>query len=82
MNRRIRKASRRYAARNPDRIPGTVHQILRKRRETNRSTAILSRHRRAVARGEDEGVRCWDCRNVPLRPWEPVLPRDKFGMTL
>jgi hypothetical protein len=65
----------------PKRGPVTVHQLLQARRREFRSRAHVARHIRQVSRFGDDGLRCFECRDVPLHPWEPVYPRDEWGMT-
>lgn len=66
---------------NDHRPPRTVHQILQKRRQENQAIAGAKAHRRRVLREGANGYRCWECRDVPIHPWEPVYPRDEYGIT-
>lgn len=82
MKNRNNKWTMRLKVDSEPRRPATVHQILRERRTRNYALASRRRHLRAVARFGDDGMRCFECRYVPLLPWEPVLERNEWGATL
>lgn len=48
---------------------------LKLRRWDNQWNDWLARHRREIARGEGGGLRCHDCKDIPLFSWER-LPHE------
>jgi len=45
-------------------------RVQRDRMRAQRVESMQTRHLRSIAREGDDGNRCWDCKHIPLHPWE------------
>lgn len=57
-------------------------RLLARRRLFNSWTLDTLAHRRSILRGEGKGLRCLECQDIPLLPWEVEMNRrhvERYG---